>query len=226
MLQSKQLAPFYLTIQLLPILEQNQPSRIVNISSLAHKHIIFGGLSLDKIQDQGSYNARTAYARSKACNILFSRELAQRLEKKNVKVCLNAFIGIWMSPLFSNKWLGFAECVCQQLSSWRCRHWNCTIYDIPFQADYWLDEDQPSRWLLNTTVSLHQPWDREEGYTWWILCPIRLGSHPTITLDISKKPDRTMGLYWEDSQGKNSWLHRCRSLSSMTACYVQILSFK
>ncbi|KAG2172687.1 hypothetical protein INT43_000034, partial [Umbelopsis isabellina] len=79
------LAPFYLTTQLLPILEQSQPSRIVNISSLAHKSIIFNGLSLNKIQDKSSYNARTAYARSKACNILFTRELAQRLEKKNVK---------------------------------------------------------------------------------------------------------------------------------------------
>jgi NAD(P)-dependent dehydrogenase (short-subunit alcohol dehydrogenase family) len=84
-----QLAPFYLTTQLLPILEQSQPSRIVNVSSMAHKAIYFHGLSLDKLNDKSKYNEHIAYGRSKTCNILFTRELSDRLEKKGVKVCKN-----------------------------------------------------------------------------------------------------------------------------------------
>lgn len=84
-----QLAPFYLTTQLLPILEQSQPSRIVNVSSMAHKAIYFHGLSLDKLNDKSKYNENIAYGRSKTCNILFTRELSDRLEKKGVKVCKN-----------------------------------------------------------------------------------------------------------------------------------------
>ena len=84
-----QLAPFYLTTQLLPILEQSQPSRIVNVSSMAHKTIYFHGLSLDKLNDKSKYNEHVAYGRSKTCNILFTRELSDRLEKKGVKVCKN-----------------------------------------------------------------------------------------------------------------------------------------
>ncbi|CAO3679550.1 unnamed protein product [Umbelopsis vinacea] len=79
------LAPFYLTTQLLPILEQSQPSRIVNVSSMAHKTIYFHGLSLDKLNDKSKYNEHVAYGRSKTCNILFTRELSDRLEKKGVK---------------------------------------------------------------------------------------------------------------------------------------------
>ncbi|KAJ2957130.1 hypothetical protein NQZ79_g7117 [Umbelopsis isabellina] len=75
----------FATNHLLPILEQSQPSRIVNVSSTAHKSILLHGLSLNKIQDKSSYNPSIAYGRTKACNILFARELAQRLEKKNVK---------------------------------------------------------------------------------------------------------------------------------------------
>ncbi|KAH8548928.1 hypothetical protein BGW37DRAFT_504359 [Umbelopsis sp. PMI_123] len=79
------LAHFYLTTQLLPILEQNQPSRVVNVSSAAHKIIYFHGLSLDKLNDESKYSANIAYGRSKACNILFTRELSQRLQEKGIK---------------------------------------------------------------------------------------------------------------------------------------------
>ncbi|KAH8551821.1 hypothetical protein BGW37DRAFT_455754 [Umbelopsis sp. PMI_123] len=79
------LAHFYLTTQLLPVLEQSQPSRIVNVSSMAHKNTIFRGFTLDNLNDESKYSPNLNYALTKTANILFSRELSQRLEKKGVK---------------------------------------------------------------------------------------------------------------------------------------------
>ncbi|KAI8578695.1 hypothetical protein K450DRAFT_246083 [Umbelopsis ramanniana AG] len=79
------LAHFYLTTQLLPILEQSQPSRIVNVSSSAHKMLLFHGFTLDTLNEKSKYSPSVAYARTKTCNVLFTRELDQRLQKKGVK---------------------------------------------------------------------------------------------------------------------------------------------
>ncbi|CAO3682998.1 unnamed protein product [Umbelopsis vinacea] len=79
------LAHFYLTTQLLPILEENQPSRIVNVSSLAHQYIFWNGFKLDSLNDESKYQKEMAYGRSKAANILFTRELAKRLEARAVE---------------------------------------------------------------------------------------------------------------------------------------------
>ncbi|KAG2186163.1 hypothetical protein INT43_002601 [Umbelopsis isabellina] len=87
-------AHYYLTTQLLPILEKSQPSRVVNVSSLAHKYIFWNGLVLDDMNDESKYNKHMAYGRSKAANILFTRELTRKLEDsgdkyKNVYVNTN-----------------------------------------------------------------------------------------------------------------------------------------
>lgn len=77
---------FYLTTQLLPILEASAPSRVVQVSSAGHK-FTFGGLNLQSLNDPKKYNGWTAYGRSKLANVLFARELTKRLEAKGVKVC-------------------------------------------------------------------------------------------------------------------------------------------
>lgn len=65
---------------------------------MAHKAIYFHGLSLDKLNDKSKYNENIAYGRSKTCNILFTRELSDRLEKKGVKVCKNEDSAlVWLS---------------------------------------------------------------------------------------------------------------------------------
>ncbi|KAI8150269.1 hypothetical protein BJV82DRAFT_573441 [Fennellomyces sp. T-0311] len=78
-------AHYYLTIQLLPLLEESIPSRIVNVSSAAHNATSIRTVSLDKASDEKSYNRAIQYGFTKACNILFSRELSKRLEVKGVK---------------------------------------------------------------------------------------------------------------------------------------------
>ncbi|GAB5587331.1 hypothetical protein Unana1_02231 [Umbelopsis nana] len=79
------LAHFYLTTQLLPILEKSHPSRVVNVSSLGHRFIYFRGMQLDTLNDESNYQKELAYGRSKAANILFTRELAKRLEAKGIE---------------------------------------------------------------------------------------------------------------------------------------------
>lgn len=76
-------AHFYLTTLLLPVIENSAPSRIINVSSLAHR-MPFWDLDLENISNPDKYNKYLHYGKSKACNILFTRELAKRLEAKGV----------------------------------------------------------------------------------------------------------------------------------------------
>lgn len=69
------LAPFLLTNQLLPRLRASAPSRVVTVSSEAHR---LGPLDLDDLQARRGYSAMKVYGRSKLANVLFSNELARR----------------------------------------------------------------------------------------------------------------------------------------------------
>ena len=74
---------FLLTGLLLDLLLASAPARIVNISSSSHRQA--GTLRLDELRDPpGRHRGYRAYARSKLCNILFTYELAQRLEGSGV----------------------------------------------------------------------------------------------------------------------------------------------
>jgi NAD(P)-dependent dehydrogenase (short-subunit alcohol dehydrogenase family) len=66
------LAPFLLTHLLR---EQLRGGRVVTTASDAHHQ---GRLDLDDLQSERSYSAFRVYGTSKLCNILFTRELAQR----------------------------------------------------------------------------------------------------------------------------------------------------
>lgn len=87
-------AHYYLTMLLLPVLEKSAPSRIINVSSLAHR-APFWELNLETISDPSKYNKYIHYGKSKACNILFTRELNKRLEAKGVNnVCDNYILEV------------------------------------------------------------------------------------------------------------------------------------
>lgn len=81
------LAYFLLTTLLLPLLEMSAPSRIVNVSSAAAKG---AAIDFDDLQGEQRYSGWRAYAQSKLANILFTEELARRLEGTGVTAnCLH-----------------------------------------------------------------------------------------------------------------------------------------
>lgn len=77
------LAYFLLTQLLLPLLERSAPARIVNVASDAHK---FAPLDLDDLQSERRYRSMRVYGASKTANLLFTFELARRLEGRAVTV--------------------------------------------------------------------------------------------------------------------------------------------
>ncbi|HEY8460773.1 MAG TPA: SDR family oxidoreductase [Blastocatellia bacterium] len=89
---------FLLTRELLDLLKSSAPARIVNVASDAHRsgHIHFDDLNLEK-----GYGIWKAYAQSKLANVLFTYELARRLEGTGVTAnCLHP--GVVGTNLFNN----------------------------------------------------------------------------------------------------------------------------
>jgi NAD(P)-dependent dehydrogenase (short-subunit alcohol dehydrogenase family) len=75
------LSYFYLTYLLLDLIKASAPSRIISVSSGAH---VMGKINFNNLQGKGIYVGWKAYGRSKLMNILFTRELARRLEGTRV----------------------------------------------------------------------------------------------------------------------------------------------
>ena len=75
------LAPFVMTRELLPLIEQTQ-GRIITTSSGAYQ---MGRFHWDDWMDENSkYSSFKAYSKSKLANILFTRGLAQRVNAKGI----------------------------------------------------------------------------------------------------------------------------------------------
>jgi retinol dehydrogenase 14 len=78
---------FLLTNLLVDLLEKSAPSRVVNVASIGHRA---GTMDLDDLGFEKGYFIMSAYNRSKLGNVLFTRELARRLEGTGVTVnCLH-----------------------------------------------------------------------------------------------------------------------------------------
>ncbi len=72
---------FLLTNLLLDILRTSAPSRVVNVASGAHRN---SPLDFDDLQAEKNYVFRNAYGQSKFANIIFTYELARKLEGTGV----------------------------------------------------------------------------------------------------------------------------------------------
>jgi retinol dehydrogenase-12 len=77
------LSYFLLTLLLLPVLKAAASARIVNVSSMAHRGV---RLDFDDLQAERRYSRMGAYQRSKLANLLFTRELARRLDPASMTV--------------------------------------------------------------------------------------------------------------------------------------------
>jgi NAD(P)-dependent dehydrogenase (short-subunit alcohol dehydrogenase family) len=98
--ETNYLSSFLLSNLLLDLLKKSAPSRIINVSSVGHYngHINFDDLNLEK-----NYGGWKAYGQSKLALVLFTHQLAKRLEGTGVTV--NALhpgtvaTHIWSRPL-------------------------------------------------------------------------------------------------------------------------------
>ena len=79
------LAPFLLTYLLLPLLRRSAPARIVNVASAGQAPIDFGDVMLER-----RYDGMRAYAQSKLAQVMFTFELAERLQADGAGVSVNA----------------------------------------------------------------------------------------------------------------------------------------
>jgi NAD(P)-dependent dehydrogenase (short-subunit alcohol dehydrogenase family) len=97
-------AYFVLTHLLRERLVASAPARVVSTSSHAHKG---AKLNFDDLQLTRGYSGFKAYGRSKLCNILFTRELARRLEGTGVTAnCLHPG---FVATRFGDQSHGFAS---------------------------------------------------------------------------------------------------------------------
>lgn len=93
------LAPFLLTHLLAPVIPAG--GRIVTTASAAHQGADLDLSTLDRVDD---YDGFSAYARSKLANVLFTRELARRLDARTANCLHPGFVpgsALWRdSPLY------------------------------------------------------------------------------------------------------------------------------
>lgn len=78
--QVNHLAPFLLTLSLLDLLKSAALSRVVNVSSTAQAN----ALDFNNLQGEQSFNGYLQYGASKLCTVLFTFELASRLDPAHV----------------------------------------------------------------------------------------------------------------------------------------------
>jgi NAD(P)-dependent dehydrogenase (short-subunit alcohol dehydrogenase family) len=75
------LSHFLLTHHLLPVLDDNAPARIVNVSSMGQTAIDF-----DDVMMERQYNGGDAYRRSKLAQIMFTMDLAKMLDPARITI--------------------------------------------------------------------------------------------------------------------------------------------
>ena len=78
---------FLLTNLLLDLIKATPDSRIVNVASGAHR---MGTINFDDLQFTSGYRVMKAYGASKLANILFTNELARRLQAEGSHVTVNS----------------------------------------------------------------------------------------------------------------------------------------
>ena len=86
-LATNHLAPFLLTSLLLETLEQSAPSRVITVSSEAQR---WGNMDFEDLQSRRKYRGFPVYGMTKLANIMFTYELAERLNGTGVTAtCLH-----------------------------------------------------------------------------------------------------------------------------------------
>ncbi|KAH7840082.1 hypothetical protein Vadar_012391 [Vaccinium darrowii] len=70
--------------------ESQKEGRVVNVSSEGHRFSYREGIRFDRINDESSFSAISAYGQSKLANILHANELAKRFKEEGVEITANS----------------------------------------------------------------------------------------------------------------------------------------
>jgi len=89
---------FLLTYLLLDLLVKSAPARLINVASAAHYR---GTMDFDDLGFERGYKIMRAYSRSKLANVLFTRELAARMDGMGV-----TFNSLHPGAVATNIWNG------------------------------------------------------------------------------------------------------------------------
>lgn len=108
------LAPFLFTNLLLPLLRHTAPARIVNVASVGHSYV---SLNIDDLEGTRAYNQQRAYNQSKLANVLFTYELARRLQGTSVTV--NALNPGWVNTSMTQNTGGIAALINTLARPWQ-----------------------------------------------------------------------------------------------------------
>jgi retinol dehydrogenase 12 len=123
------LAPFLLTLELLPLLEKAPAGRVVTVSSDSHRA---GRMNWNDLQLRRCYNGLLAYQNTKLANVLFTTGLRRRLSQESrVRAfaadpgLVNTYIGGKGTPSFI-QWF------------WKLRSAGGVEPEVPARAIAWL----------------------------------------------------------------------------------------
>ncbi|MBM7837190.1 NAD(P)-dependent dehydrogenase (short-subunit alcohol dehydrogenase family) [Alkalihalobacillus xiaoxiensis] len=90
---------FALTGLLLPLLEKGEASRVVTLTSIAYR---YGAIDFNNLDGINGYKSSTFYGQSKLANLLFARELNDRLtSNQNKTISIAAHPGLSSTNLFT-----------------------------------------------------------------------------------------------------------------------------
>ena len=114
------LAPFLLSHELLPLLNDSEQARLLTVSSYSHRTT---PMFLSRLANPWPYFGLLAYKRSKLCNVLFTYELNRRMDGKVLAFAVDP--GLVNTAIASKGSDGISDWV------WRFRREQGTSPDLP-----------------------------------------------------------------------------------------------
>jgi len=123
------LAPFLLTNLLLDVLKASAPARIVNVSSAAHAS---GSIQMDDLQAQKRYRPMRTYPQAKLAVVLFTYELARRLQGTGVTAnCLHpGFVATRFGQSEGGSTVASRLSFSENSAVWRPMGWSDSNFDV------------------------------------------------------------------------------------------------
>lgn len=102
-----------MTNLLLDKLKESAPSRVINLASLAH---IVGKIDFEDLNwEKKKFDTKQAYCQSKLANVLFTTELARRLQGKSTGCYICGHVWEGVRPMFLiviGQWIHIYKQVC------------------------------------------------------------------------------------------------------------------